>query len=104
MGRRLSLWWEADSAFLGTVVTVEPPRRFDYRLAQRPNTSPQVAESTLVQFLITEDTADPAHSVVAVRESGFDKLTASKEAFTASSLAWVGALGMLQQLAQRLVG
>lgn len=97
-GGRLALWWEPESTFLGRVVTVEAPRRFDYRLAHGANVSPQLAESTLVQFRIT-DADEPGHTLVEVRESGFDKLSEPKESFTASSLAWVGALGMLQQLA-----
>lgn len=98
VGGRLTLWWEAESKFLGRVVTVEPPRRFDYRLAHGVNVSPQQAESTLVQFRVT-DAEEPGHTLVEVRESGFDKLADPKEAFTASSLAWVGALGLLQQIA-----
>lgn len=99
-GGSLRLWWEAESKFLGRVVTVEPPRRFDYRLAHGVNVSPKLAESTLVQFRVTEPDG-PGETLVEVRESGFDKLSEPKESFTASSLAWVGALGMLQQIAMQ---
>lgn len=97
-GGTVALWWESESKFLGRVVTVEPPRRFDYRLAHGVNVSPRLAESTLVQFRVTA-ADEPGHTLVEVRESGFDKLSDPKEAFTASSLAWVGALGLLQQVA-----
>ena len=102
VGAPVRLWWEPGSRFLGRVVKAEAPRRFDYRLAHGVNVSPQQAPSTLVQFLVTEAPDDPSHTVVAVRESGFDTVDDPKEAFTASSLAWIGALGLLQQVVTRL--
>lgn len=102
VGAQVKLWWEQDTAFLGRVVTADAPHRFDYRLAHGINVSPQVAPSTLVQFKITESPDDPGECMITVRESGFDLLDDPKEAFTQSSLAWIGALGLLQRLVSRL--
>jgi|GEM_PF-5980276 len=102
VGSEMRLWWEADTVFFGRVVTVEAPRRFDYRLAQGVNVSLSMVPSTLVQFLVTEAPNDPAQTVVAVRESGFTELEDPKEVFTASTMAWIGALGLLQQSVTQL--
>lgn len=102
VGTPVKLWWEADTTFLGRVVTVEEPRRFDYRLAHGVNVTPGTVPSTLVQFLVVEAPGDPAHTVVTVRESGFRDLEDPKESYTASTMAWIGAFGLLQQVVTQL--
>ncbi|MDN5726677.1 MAG: SRPBCC domain-containing protein, partial [Propionibacteriales bacterium] len=96
-GGRILLSWEDGKAFLGRVEKFAPPRRFDYRLPQQANTKITDDNSTLVQYLITEAPDNPQHTVVTVREHGFEELAEQytpREAFSSSAVAWIGAMGL----------
>ena len=101
-GGEISLWWQEDQVFTGPVEICRAPYRFDYRIPQTPGGSTAEADTTLVQFKIDPVEGEPDRSVVTVRESGFTQLAEPREAFTASSVAWIGAFGLLQQVADRL--
>ncbi|MFX4272408.1 SRPBCC domain-containing protein [Propionibacteriaceae bacterium Y1685] len=99
-GGRILLSWQDGEAFIGRVERFDPTRRFDYRLPQAPNATITEDNSTLVQYLITEAPDDPGHSVVTVREHGFEELAEEfrpHDAFSASAVAWIGAMGLLRQ-------
>ncbi|MFW6598696.1 SRPBCC family protein [Propionibacteriaceae bacterium Y2011] len=96
-GSLIKLWWEPDTKFHGRILRAAAPQRLDYRLAQGVNVDPEGCDSTLVQFKV-EPADDPAHTTLTVRESGFTEITNGRDAYAASSMAWIGALGMLQQL------
>lgn len=96
-GGHLRLWWDTDQVFRCRILRVTEPRRLDYRQPQESGVEPSDdVASTLVQFLITEAPDDPGAAEVTVRESGFDTLADPKEIYTMTSIAWIGALGLLQ--------
>lgn len=101
-GGAIALWWEQGKVFRGTVGICRAPERFDYRIPQSPDEKLDPETTTLVQFKIDPVEGQPDQAVVTVRESGFTQLERPKDAFTASSIAWIGAFGLLQQVADRL--
>lgn len=102
VGGQISLWWQQDQVFTGPIEVCRPPARFDYRIPQEPGGSVAAEDTTLVQFKVDPVEDDPGRATVTVRESGFTQLEQPREAFTASSVAWIGAFGLLQQVADRL--
>lgn len=102
VGGEISLWWQEDQVFTGPIEVCRPPLRFDYRIPQAPGGSVAETDTTLVQFKIDPVEDDPHQAIITVRESGFPQLEHPREAFSASSVAWIGAFGLLQQVAERL--
>lgn len=98
-------WREHGNAF-GTVVAVEPPRRFAYRwvsLTSARGQRPTADNSTLVEF-----TLEPVGegTLVRVVESGFDALACSEaeraEALAGNTRGWGMELGELVGYAERV--
>lgn len=106
-GGEIQFRWHEHGDSLGTVVAVEPPRRFAYRWVSLPSArgqAPTDANTTLVEF-----TLEPAGqgTLVRVVESGFDALDCSVDERTAAlagnTRGWGAELGDLVAYAERAV-
>lgn len=104
-GGEIEFRWKEHGDSLGTVVAVEPPRRFAYRwvsLTSVRGQAPTDDNSTLVEF-----TLEPldAGTLVRVVESGFDALACSPEeraaALAGNTRGWGAELGDLVAYAER---
>lgn len=105
-GGAIEFRWKQHGDSLGTVVAVEPPRRFAYRwvsLTSSRGQAPTDTNSTLVEF-----TLEPAEQGTRVRvvESGFDALDCTAEeradALTGNTRGWRAELGELVDYAERV--
>lgn len=105
-GGDIEFRWHEHGNSLGTVVAVEPTRRFAYRwvsLGSAGGQAPTDDNTTLVEF-----TLEPAGTGTRVRvvESGFDALDCSAEeraeAVAGNTRGWGAELGDLVEYAERV--
>lgn len=105
-GGAIEFRWKEHGDSQGTVVAVEPPRRFAYRwvsLTSARGQAPTDDNTTLVEFML-----EPAGqgTLVRVVESGFDALDCSAderaEAVAGNTRGWGAELGDLVAYAERV--
>jgi uncharacterized protein YndB with AHSA1/START domain len=90
-GGEMVMRWEEHGTAYGRVVDVEAPHRFSYRWGD----SPELTESTLVEFTVADA---PEGTLLRVRESGF----ASTKQFEDNTEGWRIEIGHLVEYAERV--
>jgi uncharacterized protein YndB with AHSA1/START domain len=103
-GGELVLEWREHGSFRARVEQVEPPHRFSFLGARRPDSEPAEGSSTLVEFTMT---AEGARTRLRVVESGFRGLDLSDEEklrqLEGNTAGWEHELGELREYAAREV-
>jgi uncharacterized protein YndB with AHSA1/START domain len=96
-GGQIVLHWKEHGTYLARVVAVEPPHRFAYRGAYRPDEEPRDGNATLVEFTILPEGSGSRLRVV---ESGFRDLDLPEEERAKwaadNTQGWAGAFATLQ--------
>lgn len=100
VGGRFELCWDPGTVFRGRITAIEEPHTLTYRLPQEPGIELTASNSTQVTLTVSESAKNPGRAVVTVLENGFESLDAKyspSDAYRASQMAWIGALGLLVQ-------
>jgi uncharacterized protein YndB with AHSA1/START domain len=99
-GGALVMTWKEHGTHHARIERVEPPYRFAYRWARRPDEQPGDGNSTLVEFTLSPEASGTRLHVV---ESGFDLPEAERATWAKENTeGWSGGLSALREYAARI--
>lgn len=102
-GGAMVLRWQEHGAYHARIETIEPPRRFTWRWAHRPDRQPDAANSTRVEFTLAPEGTGTRLRVV---ESGFRSLALLEaeqaQAASDNTQGWSGGFAALHDYALKI--